>query len=776
MASADLAEADLDRSDERQVQPRTLASFAWALPAVISGVLVLAMLLWLGTPETHILRYTAHVLLGVLMPGLLVHRSLRGRSTSLITDLSLGAATGTALILIGLALYVSTGIGGWLWTWPVAIMAIYAIVPGLRRHWAFGGYVSDGRGGVWLLAATWTTYTLARMGSYAHEKLPPAANDYYIDVYWHLANAGELTRRFPPDVPSVSGRTLRYHWFANADMAASHLTSGVDLASVVLRLWPIWITLVVAGLIYSLVHRLTGAAWPGAIAVALSIMPGLFMPWDWFRTINPVAVVQGSPSQTYGVAVILLAIHVLVDLLRGKPLRGGWVIFGLAVLLAPGAKPSVTPILAAGLACVMALDLLLNRSPRRLIRHAIALAMTLILGWALEPLVTQAQAASGIKIFGFLGKTEVWTDFVPYTALPATGGHIIHSLTAPGAPLLAFGLVTGLLLQVAWSVLALLLPLRPREIDPVLVFLLGGFAGAMFLTIVIDHAGLSQIYFERTGTPLAAVAAAWGVHAAWTAAAGRFGARRSLAFAAGGVAFGWIVHALVERVGSGGRPALADYPERIVAPEIALAVAALVGFIAWRLLRGRIGGRGLGGVVAAGAILAIFLTQGTWWTVRNGYRGATNPRPLPVTAVSSAETKAALWVRENTPEDAILATNTHCKFQSPYRFCESRSYWVTAFADRRAVVESWAYTEENLRLIGKYNRGFPLFPFDEPERLELNDAAISEPTPEILARLKSTYGATWIFADSRASKVSPLLDQYADLRLKSGTVSVYELR
>ena len=66
-----------------------------------------------------------------------------------------------------------------------------------------------------------------------------------------------------------------------------------------------------------------------------------------------------------------------------------------------------------------------------------------------------------------------------------------------------------------------------------LVFLVGGFVASLVLTLVVDHAGLSQIYFERTGAPLAAAAAAWGVHRAWTASAARAGVRRALALAAG---------------------------------------------------------------------------------------------------------------------------------------------------------------------------------------------------------------------------------------------------
>lgn len=738
---------------------------------------VLGGLVWLETPETHIARYAAHLLLGVLMPGLLVHRSLRGRPTSLVSDLALGAATGSALMLAGLAFTVSTGIPGLLWLWPCLVMAVYAVVPGLRWCWRFGGYEPDGRGGLWLLSLAYTAYALSQLGRFRKEALPPAANDYYIDVYWHMANAAELTRRFPPEVPSVSGRTLRYHWFSNADMAAANLTTGTDLASVVIRLWPLAAAALVAGMLYSLVRRLTGSSWPGGLAVAMVLFPTMLMPWGWFTTIDPVAVLQGSPSLAYGVVALLLATHVLVDLVRGERLgRGGWALLVLAALMAPGAKPSVIPLLMAGVAGAVVVRVLVERSVRTIGPHLVALAVLGVCGVALSPLVAQAQAASGVKLFGFLASLSAWTDYVPRTDLPSTGGPVIAGLGTSGAPLLAAGLVLGLLLQVAWCWLALLLPVRPRDIDPALVLLLTAFVAGLFLTLVVDHAGLSQVYFERTGAPLAAAAAVWGLHATWTAAEVRAGRRRALLVAAGGLVLGLVLLGCARLAGRADRPAVADFPWEVWKPQLVVLAGLGAGVLAWLVLRRRTGGRGLGSLVAAAATLALFLPQGTVEMVRAGYDGATDSSPLPVTAVSRAETRAALWVRDHTPRDAVLITNTHCKFQRPRRFCESRSYWVTAFAERRAVLESWAYTEENLHMIGRFPTGFPIFPFDDPARLQLNDAAITAPTPEVLAELRERYGATWILADTRAGRVSPRLGKLADLRFRAGTVRVYELR
>jgi hypothetical protein len=74
--------------------------------------------------------------------------------------------------------------------------------------------------------------------------------------------------------------------------------------------------------------------------------------------------------------------------------------------------------------------------------------------------------------------------------------------------------------------------------------------------------------------------------------------------------------------------------------------------------------------------------------------------------------------------------------------------------------------------------GLPYFqqPAPDEERRRINDAAFSDPTPEGLAQLRDRYHAKWLFADTRAGTVSPLLATLATLRYRAGTVTVYELR
>ena len=86
--------------DEASLMGRVIRRGArWAPGVVPPG---LAAVLWVhyDTPDVDVVRYVVAFVASVLLPGVLVHRWLRGRPTLLISDLSLGAATGLALQLL----------------------------------------------------------------------------------------------------------------------------------------------------------------------------------------------------------------------------------------------------------------------------------------------------------------------------------------------------------------------------------------------------------------------------------------------------------------------------------------------------------------------------------------------------------------------------------------------------------------------------------------------------------------------------------------------------
>src|SRR3954467_7387050 len=80
-----------------------------ALPWALVVVTLIAALLWVHTPETHIARYAAYWVLWVALPGTLLYRALRGSTGNLPEDVGYGSAAGLAVHLVAWAPLVGAG-------------------------------------------------------------------------------------------------------------------------------------------------------------------------------------------------------------------------------------------------------------------------------------------------------------------------------------------------------------------------------------------------------------------------------------------------------------------------------------------------------------------------------------------------------------------------------------------------------------------------------------------------------------------------------------------
>jgi hypothetical protein len=101
---------------------------------------------------------------------------------------------------------------------------------------------------------------------------------------------------------------------------------------------------------------------------------------------------------------------------------------------------------------------------------------------------------------------------------------------------------------------------------------------------------------------------------------------------------------------------------------------------------------------------------------------------------------------------------------------------VAGLSGRRAVVESWGYTDQALAANGVDGKRYPLQPAPYPERFALNERVFARGDAADVEQLRRQFHVRWLFADARAaSGVSPNLQHVAHLRYQSGPVSVFEL-
>lgn len=752
---------------------------ARALPWVAVAAFMIAALLWSGTPRTSILRYGAYWAGGVIVPGTLVFRALRGSRGNLPEDVGFGAVTGFAVQLIGWALAVGTGLGGWLRVWPVLVILVFALVPGLRRHWSLSSSEPMRLAAAWTLAGIMilAITTLATI-DWGGNPLPPATHTLFEDVYYHWANAAELRRTITPQQPQMAGEPLIYHWFSDAYRASATMISGAPLSQVMLRLWvgPVVVTsiLVIAGL----GRQVAKVWWAGPVAAFVATLLPVTSIWPAFASWPVTILPWYSPTLTFSIPVVTAVIALLVDVCRGVRLgRGGWVLFGLLLPLATASKSSSLPVLFGGVCLAVLASWIINRRPPWTVLAALGGAILTLAVTA--PTLAGGAAGAGLQIgAGFTFKSEfAWVYGKKYIA--GTGGLLPPEwLQMPwGLRWILPALILCFILSQIGRVVGFTALLRRSIRRDVAAWLLAGvgiagWAGAL----LINHTANGELYFAYSAIPAEAALTAWLI-------ASLAPARRTALWVIGGVALGWITGLWLERFGPGrDRAPWATYWRYDLArPVIALAVIVLAGVVLWWLVRLR------GRAVMAGAGLAVLVAGTIGLGIDTTYRAMAGgvsqvaSGALPSTGtkgtfwVNRSEMVAAAWLANHAPTKDVIATNIHCEMVKTTGDCVNRSFWVGAITEHAVVLEGWAYQPSVQAKHG--DNGLPYFkqPAPDLERLRINDAAFTNPTAAGLAELRDKYGAKWLYADTRATVVSPELARLATVRYQAGTVTIYEL-
>ncbi|MEP7332753.1 MAG: hypothetical protein ABI692_11745 [Terracoccus sp.] len=797
------------------------------------GVLMLAVTVWFtasaGVSVASIGWYLLAFVWSVLAPGVLVHRALRGRPTSLVADLALGGATGLVLQLIAWASFTTLHVGSWLILWPLAVVVPFAAVPRLRRHWTLRPHERTVHPvAAWLvvLAFLLPFFGLA-VDIFGGADLPPAANAWYPDDLWHLALSAELMRSVPPDIPQLAGNTFFYHWFSNAHIAAMTWTTGLDLPVVFARLWMPPILALSVGVIFAVGEQLTRRTWPGAVAALLmATAASVFPSWFTLAGFTPFAI--HSPSQIFSLPIIALALHLLIEGLRHERFgRGSWTVLALALVGASGAKSSVLPVLLCGIVLTLVVAVLVHRDMVLRLLGILGLSVAVLVSTSL--LTAGASGGVTLQLFSTVRSSQPWV------AMTGTGSPFSTAAVLPGVDQAGAVVMLGLIL-VSWAIgYAWMLPglraLGRRDLSGWL--LLGVGLGGWAAMMVLSQDGMSQVYFMSGAVIALHPLAAWGLALAWDTARSRAHRRPALLAAAVGAGLAAPL-LLFSRLLSGPKPAPADLNgslSRSLVVPVAVAVIAAAAILLGRRHRyaaagalvflavstGLVtaavipravlgsGGSLTGGTVVVGLLVAVgavvlglrprwgrgipLQVLGMAMAVVLGFATIAlvahqstllearvlAPPSQTAALVSAGELSAARWLERNSQPDDVVATNVHCRQKKTVPFCDARAFWVTAFTQRRALLESWAYTTAAHEKHGVGGRPYSRQLFEDPTLFALNEAAFSAPTQAILTSLQAK-GVRWLFADTAAGPVSSQLEDLADLVHQSETVKVFRLR
>jgi hypothetical protein len=680
--------------------------------------------------------YLGYLVVVIAVPGTLFWRRLTGGSGWFTADAVLGTVFGLAVEALLYPL-------GMLFSMPFAALLMPALAFGVWRTlprrkpverptpwWATAGVmVAAG------VAAAW----FVRVGSQLIALNGPQALRPNSDAPHNLALAGELTHRFPPRIPYADGKWMTNHWAAYDHIASSHWLTSVPLDVLTDRMVPFaWILLTVLGAA-AVGMLLTGRAVAAPIAAGLTVAAGDLVPWPW--AVSDRVLADGpfslgqltNPPQAFSTVLLLPLIAVTAMLLRRKPgtTRGQlfrlFVTAGVLIAALALTKATTLPVYAAGLAA--AWIFLTVRAGRLNLR-------ALVLGVGVA-------AAYALTFFVVLQGTTTSVRFDPGATFKSLADRM------GGGSAVA---VIAIVVVVGWvmpAVGALLIKRRlPR--DPMPVFLVAGFLAAVVAASLLADRGDTQLFFVRTGFLFGVLLATWGLGSLerrqyWIA---------GVALAIGVAAIYWGRYRSPDSCTSG-----SCFGQGLA---VALVIAALGIGVFGLILRGS---RRTWAIIAVAVLLGTTVSP----TVAS-VRKFASPPLTEYESIAPGGIEAARFIRRNSGSDDRIATNLHCH-QARASHCLTGSYWIAGYAERRVLVEGWAYQS---RVDDSYPDGVQ-GPYWDQDELQLNGEVFSHPTRESIETLRTKYGVQWLFLDERVSAPPKNLDRLTELRFQLGTVRVYQL-
>lgn len=706
-------------------------------------------------------RFIAYELCYTLLPGCLLYVLLSPTPGRWLRIVTIGWPCGYALEVGWFAITAALDIRAAFALLPLIVVAIaspYLFVRGrrylntsFRNPGSRDGFASGrdrGLDGLVVAIAISIALVVLAFTFFAPAPLPAHAHNvvYETDSVFDISLAAEARHHWPLTEPWVAGQSLHYYTGVFIHIAAINQVTGVALSTVVLRLLPSVMLLLVALQLWSLGRSIGRSRWTGPVAVVLLLVAediNLDPTHTNIFHVNPFNQFSLSPSFAFGAPFFLG----LLELIQSRLLRGdsagahaGWrslrsppagtrralVMVALLVLGCGAAKTFAVADFIGGLGIFWLWYAIRARLDRLL---ACCLVLSVACIGVIYLLMLSGGMASTLHVhpfdFATAGNTLARTRIALQSLTGHSGAWIL--LIAAGAPVITVCLLAPLIGGV-WLV-------RSRDaVTPSVALLLSMFLAGVIGYVMLGAPGGVEGDFLLYGylalTPVAAI----GLIDLWSHIPRH--ARRGMASAAACVfALGLTLAILTQIVTFTGHIRDGWY-----AFAYGAIVAGIVIMVVSRshLFMPAISSR-LGRVVACCVPLLVvcgFVKPATLTAV-GAWKTALSKRMSVADSAASYGMTAALydglvWVRLHTTSCDVLAVNNHV---NATHASLSAFFYYSAFTERRVFLESWYYTPNGTRVA----QPFPL-------RLKLNTEAISYGAPRALQEL-GEVGVSYVLVD-----------------------------
>jgi hypothetical protein len=733
-------------------------------------------------------RFIAYELCYTLLPGCLLYVLLSPTPGRWLRIVAIGWPCGYALEVGWFAITAALDVRAAFALLPLIVVAAatpYLFVRGRRyldssyRSGSRDGFAPDrDRGLDALMVAIAISIALVVLAFtfFAPAPLPANAHNvvYETDSVFDISLAAEVRHHWPITEPWAAGQPLHYYTGAFIHMAAINQVTGVALSTVVLRLLPSVMLLVVALQLWSLGRSIGRSRWTGPGAVVLLLVAediNLDPTHTTVFHVNPFNQFSLSPSFAFGVPFFLG----LLELIQSRLLRGGGagahvesrslrstpagtrralVMVALLVLGCGAAKTFAVADFIGGLG-IFWLWYAIRIRPDRLLACCLALSAVCI--GVIYLLMLAGGMASTLHVHPFDFATAGNTLARTRIALQSLTGHsgVWILLIAAGAPVITVCLLAPLI-GAAWL-------LRSRDaLSPPVVLLLSMFLAGVTGYVMLGAPGGVEgdflVYGYIAMTPVAAI----GLVDLWSHIPRHV--RRGMVGAGACVfALGLTMAILTQIVAFTGhiRDMWYAFAYGIIAAGIVIAVVRrshlLVPAVSSRL--GRVVVCCIPLLVVCSFVKPATLTAvGAWKTVlhkRTSYADSSGSYGM-----TAALYNGLTWVREHTTSCDVLAVNNHV---NATHASVSVFFYYSAFTERRVFLESWYYTPNGTRVA----QPFPL-------RLKLNTEAISYGAPRALRELGEA-GVSYVLVDKLHGGGAPEPASASRLVFSNRALDVYRL-
>ncbi|MGI8435022.1 MAG: hypothetical protein ACR2LE_09865 [Nocardioidaceae bacterium] len=712
---------------------RRVSTSSW-LPVAVTAVGIVAILLHSGSGLQDIAVYAVYAAGTIAVPGVFVWRLLLSswaRDSSApptwFEDLSLGTILGFGIQLPVYLLGVWAGVPLLFLALPVVVVAVSLALPAGRGVWTRPSSRLDYRA-AWALAVV-VLYGSAWLARRVFVLRPLTLSPHQTpstDETFHLALISHLMHRFPPQIPYLLGTRLDYHWFVHAQLAASTWATSVESTVLLRQLLPaLVVPLTLLGL-GAVALRLTDRTVAAVIAPALLVVGSFFLmgphyeAWAFTEPYLSKRLVS-SPSQNYGFMIALPAIALILEVLRPdrRAPRLTWVALAVSLFALSGAKATFLPLFLCGAVVVWLAQLAVLRRVD-LTATALVGLMAVVTAFAQVVLLGGSSGALALDPFqtvqASLQSQKITDTFVAEVAMTLSLliGWLLYGVG-----------VLGLRRGGTWR-------------DPRAWWLVASVPPGIVVALFFFRSGLSQLWFQRSVAEMVVLASTWGLALLLPDPLPR---SRALTLCGLAAASGLGVFVLSTGFEHGVSDVTLATTREVVATAVApLAVAAVFAlfWLGWR----RTTGRRLPGLVLIVLLLGLPLSHG-YSLVHDTVTRAPQPEASTEPLFAAGGVTAAQWLERHSSSDDVVATNIHCASPDTKR-CDNRSFWVSAYTERRIVVEGWGYTAGTN---GEFESGTrnAYLPIPDPRRLAVNDRVFLHPSRRAIRRLVNRYGVRWLF-------------------------------